>query len=276
MKWFKHMTGSHTDEKLAGYLSDTGLEGYGFWWLLMEVVAAQCVDDKCSVTYSLPHWSRLLYSHHHRVSKYLGKLGVTGIVTVEYIEGNIRVTIPNLLKYRDEYSQKSGQNREKVGSKKEKEKEKEEADKEKPLKPLSPDKPDDPRDTIPYKDVFEMYNRICKSFAKAGITDARKNDVRLRWGTYQKHPDGPLAIFESVFIKAEASDFVSGRDGKWSGKRGIDWLLNSKNMTKILEGNYDNKNGGKRENREDWEKSFCGENESDGGCLPIHGDSKTT
>ena len=119
MRWFKHMTASHVDEKIAGYLSDNGLEGYGFWWILMEVVAAQCVDEKCSATYSLSHWSHMLYYHHHKVSKYLGKLGVTGIVTVEYVESKIKVTIPNLLKYRDEYFKKSGQRRESIPSKKE-------------------------------------------------------------------------------------------------------------------------------------------------------------
>lgn len=85
----------------------------------MEVVSEQCTGDKCSATYSLTHWSRLLYSHHNKVSKYLGKLGVIGIVTVESIESKIRVTIPNLLKYRDEYSRKSGANQDKLPSKKE-------------------------------------------------------------------------------------------------------------------------------------------------------------
>lgn len=124
MKWFKHLTQSHTDEKLAELVSDCGLEGYGFWWMLMEIVASQCVDEKCHVTYSLPQWSRLLYCHHHKVSKYLGKLGVTGIVRVEYLEGKIRVTIPNLLKYRDEYTRKSGHSQEVIPPKKENKKDK--------------------------------------------------------------------------------------------------------------------------------------------------------
>lgn len=117
MNWFKHKTQSHSDEKLAEYLSDCGLEGYGFWWLLMEVVASQCVGDKCDVSYTLSQWSRSLYCHHNRVGKYLGKLEVIGIVSVEYSGGKVRVTIPNLLKYRDEYSRKSGQNQDSIRSK---------------------------------------------------------------------------------------------------------------------------------------------------------------
>ena len=123
MRWFKHMAHSHTDERLSSFIDESGLEGYGFWWLLLEIVAAQMdSSDKCEVTYSLPHWSRLLYSHHHKVSNLLGKLEVTGLIATSKSEGKITVTIPNLLKYRDEYSKKSGQtpskNRESVRSKK--------------------------------------------------------------------------------------------------------------------------------------------------------------
>lgn len=109
------MTGSSDDEKLSELIAECGLEGYGFWWRLLEIVAAQMAknDEKCSAAYPLSQWSRLLYCHHHRVSKYVGKLGVIGIVTVGYESSNgtskIRVTIPNLLKYRDEYTKKSGQ-----------------------------------------------------------------------------------------------------------------------------------------------------------------------
>ena len=98
MKWFRHMTASHTDEKLCAVLDEVGLEGYGFWWILVEVVAGQVgpKENRCCVTYSLPQWSRLLYCHHHKVSKYLGSLQGNGLVTVENVEGKVRVTIPNL------------------------------------------------------------------------------------------------------------------------------------------------------------------------------------
>lgn len=111
MRWVKHMTASHTDEKLCAVLDELGLEGYGFWWMLVEIVAGQInpKESKCSVTYSLPQWSRHLYCHHNKVSKYLGNLHSNGLVTAETVEGKVRVTIPNLLKYRDEYTRKSGQ-----------------------------------------------------------------------------------------------------------------------------------------------------------------------
>lgn len=111
MRWFKHLSESANDEKLSELLAEHGLEIYGFWWIVLEIVARQMTkeDKKCSVAYPLAQWSRLCYCHHNKVSKYLGKLGVMGIVTVEYESSKVRVTIPNLLKYRDEYTKKSGQ-----------------------------------------------------------------------------------------------------------------------------------------------------------------------
>jgi hypothetical protein len=51
------------------------------------------------------------------------------------------------------------------------------------------------------------------------------------------------AIDEAEFAKAcalvEGSDFLSGRSGKWSAS--FDWLIKPANLTKVLEGNYANK-----------------------------------
>lgn len=144
MRWFKHMTDSSYDERLADLIAECGLEAYGFWWRLLEIVACQMNknSEKCSATYTLSKWSQLFYCHHHKVTKYFGRLaglppgypiatppltipftpellgGGKGMVTLEYVEGKIRVTIPNLLKYRDEYSKKSGVSPESVRSKK--------------------------------------------------------------------------------------------------------------------------------------------------------------
>ena len=44
-----------------------------------------------------------------------------------------------------------------------------------------------------------------------------------------------------LFRKAEASDFLTKRNSTgW--KAGFDWLLKPENYTKVLEGNYDNRN----------------------------------
>jgi len=138
LKWFRHMAQSGNDEKLSEMISTFGLEGYGFWWRLLEIIAEQMDEsDKCDATHSLIQWSRLLYCHHHKTSKMFAYIAevelaylfvdeltrvVTPLVTTPLThrlpppskqgvtqkngQSKIRVMIPNLLKYRDEYTKK--------------------------------------------------------------------------------------------------------------------------------------------------------------------------
>jgi len=116
MRWFKHMTNSRNDEKLAELLATHGLEGYAFWWLLLEVIGAAVEKDHGpELTYPITQWALALHSHPNRVRKYLvalgseaGSGGCSLLVADNLPDGRIRVQIPNLLKYRDEYSRKSG------------------------------------------------------------------------------------------------------------------------------------------------------------------------
>jgi hypothetical protein len=123
MRWFKHMTNTMDDEKIAKLVSESGIEAYGFYWAIIELVAKQIEkgSDKCSVTYPLPYLSRQLYLHHNRVSNLLGKLQVTGLILLgkSEVDGGVNFTIscPNLLKYRDEYASRRAKNRDKLPTK---------------------------------------------------------------------------------------------------------------------------------------------------------------
>lgn len=120
MRWFKHMTDTKNDEKIVSLISKVGLEGYGFYWSILEIIGKQMEKDseKCSVTYPLPYLSRQLYCHHHKVSNLLGNLEVTGLMIVSKVEVkgvvNYTISCPNLLKYRDEYSSKKVKNRDTI------------------------------------------------------------------------------------------------------------------------------------------------------------------
>lgn len=100
----------------------------------------------------------------------------------------------------------------------------------------SSDETSDTRIPVPYEDIVKAYNTICVSMPKVlKTTTDRKRVIKARWNECKD-----INVFIELFTKAEKSDFLSGRDGKWSGCA-FDWLLNSKNILKVLEGNYDNK-----------------------------------
>lgn len=89
--------------------------------------------------------------------------------------------------------------------------------------------------------IVNEYNRICVSLPKcAKVTDGRKKHVKARLKDF-----GRDAI-KQAFIKAEASDFLSGRSARSSDhsnwKCNFDWIVGSaEHMAKILEGQYDNR-----------------------------------
>lgn len=93
------------------------------------------------------------------------------------------------------------------------------------------------KENIPYQRIAEMYNNICSSLPKVEkMTDKRRRHIKTAWKNFK----GDISKFEEVFRRAEKSDFLSGRNGKWMGCN-FDWLITYNNMVKVLEGTYDNK-----------------------------------
>ncbi len=133
MKWFKHYARSWDDEKLASLVGEGGSSGlalYGGYWRVAEVVAAQMEGPvpACSVSYSLWRWAQKLSVRKSYARSILLRLQKEGLLVLELAmnaDQIATVTMPNLLKYRDEYSRKSGGNPENVPSRTEGEGDKE-------------------------------------------------------------------------------------------------------------------------------------------------------
>lgn len=89
------------------------------------------------------------------------------------------------------------------------------------------------------QDVLDLYNAICRSLPKAvKLTASRERNIRARLR------DNEPETFREVFEKVEASDFLSGRSGKWQ-MCNLDWIIDgSTHWQRILEGIYDNRGRG--------------------------------
>ena len=89
---------------------------------------------------------------------------------------------------------------------------------------------------VPYDPILSLYHEHCISLPRVqSVTEKRKKAMRVLYKKYKN-----LAIFKQIFEKAEASDFLTGRSGRWTSCN-FDWLLKESNMVKVLEGSYDNK-----------------------------------
>lgn len=118
MKWFRHMTYLRNIEAVVRFLDAAGLEGYGFLCMLLELIGENMgpTDQRCELCLSLRRWSIALGIHRNKVLKYAGMLGSTGLATVIREGNDLRVRMPILAEWRDEYSKKSGHTPESVRS----------------------------------------------------------------------------------------------------------------------------------------------------------------
>lgn len=89
-----------------------------------------------------------------------------------------------------------------------------------------------------YATIRELYNSVCGSYPRlVKMSDARKKAISARLKTGYTLDD-----FQTLFEKAEASDFLKGANKRnWSAT--FDWLICDSNMAKVLDGNYDAKEG---------------------------------
>ena len=86
-----------------------------------------------------------------------------------------------------------------------------------------------------YQLIADMYNDTCVSFPRVTtLSDSRKKAIKARLNIFS------VEDFQTVFAKAEASDFLKGaNDRNWTAT--FDWIIKDSNFVKIKDGNYDNR-----------------------------------
>lgn len=94
---------------------------------------------------------------------------------------------------------------------------------------------------IPYSDILDAFAKSCPSLPKPQkLTDSRRRAIRTLWARRKEQYPEITDFYIDLFTAAEASDFLTGREGgRWSAN--FDWLLKEINATKVLEGNYKNR-----------------------------------
>lgn len=100
-------------------------------------------------------------------------------------------------------------------------------------------KPDGGRPApAPYERIKDLYNSICTSLPKCtAMSDARKKAVKARFASGYTLED-----FKKLFEKTESSSFLKGKNAK-NWRATFDWLVKDANMAKVLDGNYDDRDG---------------------------------
>lgn len=146
MKWFKHQSAARNDERISRLEDKSGLEGYGFYFKMLEIVA-EVIDstDRCEVTYSMSRWGRQTNVSTKKCLFLLQCCSDVCLMIVQRVGDDITVKIPNLLKYRDNHTKNlQGTSKQEV----EEEEKKKEQNQEEPSLPVPPKKTFDDTDEM--------------------------------------------------------------------------------------------------------------------------------
>lgn len=97
---------------MARLVSELGLEGYGFYWLILETVAGRIeAGSNCTqVTYPVAFWRKITGLSPKKLRNFAEICSKIGILSAEFSENSLTINMPNILKYRDEWSRKVGKN----------------------------------------------------------------------------------------------------------------------------------------------------------------------
>lgn len=110
MRWFKHLSMAHNDTEMSAVLEELGAEAYGVWWLILEDVAS-CMDKNSSAAIAIHSdvkWSQICYCSARKLRSIVSRLNEKGLISATSTDNRLQIEVRNLLKYRDEYSKKSG------------------------------------------------------------------------------------------------------------------------------------------------------------------------
>lgn len=90
----------------------------------------------------------------------------------------------------------------------------------------------------PHEKIIELYHLNLPMLTKVRIwNEKRKNALKTRWREDEKRQN--LEYWERLFKYIAKSDFLTGRSSQWQCD--LEWIVNSTNFIKIIEGKYDNK-----------------------------------
>ena len=226
--WFKHDSNAKDDPKCVLLIEQLGLEGFGIYWVLIEILREQ--PNYHYPLALIPSIARRYNTSTQKVEAVVKGYGLFATDGEEFFFSESLINRMKPLEDKKEQARiaanirwnnqiRCGRNADALPTQSD-------------SNAIREDKIREDK-KISCQLVADSWNQNVPSLPNIiKITDSRKKAIRSR--------SNDLKEFEDVFKRVEASDFLSGRNGQWLGC-GFDWVLKQANWTKIVEGNYDNK-----------------------------------
>jgi len=87
---------------------------------------------------------------------------------------------------------------------------------------------------VPFQGIVDSFNLHCPSLPRVTyLTNKQRKALSARWKVLNT-----IDQWNHLFMRAEASDFLTGRSNRWKGCT-FDWLIQEANITKLFKGAHD-------------------------------------
>ena len=277
--WFSHDSNAKDDPKCVLLIDQLGLEGYGIYWVLVEILREQ--PDFSYPLALIPAIAKRYGTTAPKVESVIRNFGLFG--TREDTFFYSPSLIARVLAYKEKQDKKSAASIKANMARWE-------AERKKKLLPpgFQPDSEQTPNgirtesesipikgkeikekenidnssskeselfvggipptlqspSEIPFNSIRNQWNEMVSAsgmrLAKvAGLSEARKSKIAIRWKEMDALEPRAESVMNTVITKVGASKFLGG-DNKNGWKCSFDWLFeNSKNWMKVYEGTYD-------------------------------------
>jgi len=262
MRWFKHMTASGQDEKLILLKDEFGMEGYGVYWAILEVIGAQINkgNETTFVEFSVKSWRKVTEFSPQKLNKFVTFCNKINLFVVTFNQKSIRVECPNILKYKDEYSKKSKKTPDKLRTDSgqtphsftdteiDTEIDKDLKDNNVVTLSSPAEKTGDNLKSVstkqspacPHQEIVDLYHEILPMLPQVKIwSEARKKLLRSRWREKSIHQD--VDFWRRYFNYISKSGFLTGKisaPGRNPFLADLEWLIRPSNFIKVIEEKY--------------------------------------
>lgn len=106
MKWFRHQSDSYSNLKLRPVLALFGLEGYGLFWICVELVAQQGIKYRIEAKKTWKSTIQYITKvDEKKLDEILEMFSEVGLIDKKALNKGI-LFIPKMLEYSDEYTKK--------------------------------------------------------------------------------------------------------------------------------------------------------------------------
>jgi uncharacterized protein YdaU (DUF1376 family) len=94
------------------------------------------------------------------------------------------------------------------------------------------------RPTCPHEQIISLYHELLPTLPAVKVwNEKRKTALKSRW--LESEDRQTLDFWRRYFSYVATSDFLCGRVGTFQAT--LEWLVNSSNFVKVIEGNYENR-----------------------------------